>query len=223
MAEFRISLQERYADAFGIVINNLAPRVARIGFGLGGTIYPPILDLPASPRENRDFDLETYSDINPIHPNEPILDFLKFKVINDEDPDNPEALEYVTEIPAAIRFNRTKIMNETVLNRDFVEGIEPGIVVESSGWAPWDITVQGLLINQDNHLAAPKDQLATFQNFLRYHKIYDVICDTTNAINVGQVTVREISFNQMANFLDTISFTLNLRSHVSPAGLIISS
>ena len=215
MAEFRISLQERYADAFGIVINNLAPRVAGIGFGLGGTVYPPILDLPATPEAVADYDPEIFDD--------PVLDFLKFKVINDEDPDNPEALEYVTEIPAAIRFNRAKIINEIVLNRDFVEGIDPGIVVESSGWAPWDITVQGLLINQDNHLVAPKDQLAAFQNFLRYHKIYDIISDTTNAINVGQVTVREISFNQVANWLDTISFTLNLRSHVSPAGLIISN
>lgn len=199
--DYKISLAQRYVDAFGLVVRNTVPRLAEVGIGLGSVYVGELV--------------ETYE-------GDPVLDQITMRVIDDSDPEDPQQLEQVLEVPAVIRYSREKLVNETILNRDFVEGIEPGMVVESSGWSPWNLMIQGFLINSNNHLEAPLNQLADFQDFLRHHKIYDIISDVTNAIDVGQVTIRNKSFSQMANWPDTISFTLTIKSHVSPEALILT-
>ena len=216
MASYHISVQQRYQDIFGLVLRNVGTRVAKVGIGMDGSLYPPtdLLQSSRAPVElpNPYDDLETLETAN----GDPLA-FLAFSR-----PAIGGTQTYALEIPAIIRSRRQKIEKETILNSDYVLGIEPGQVVEVSTWTPWDISVQGMLINPD-HLEYPKIQVEAFQQFFSHHQLYDVESPLTNAIDVTTVRVSgSLDFQTYANYPDTVSYTLNLRSHVSPTGLILN-
>lgn len=219
MAEFRVSLDQRYRGIFGLNIGaNVFSRVAKVGKGLGGAIYPPtgLLQRPARKRAVQKYDDSELERIEHAYEGQAVPDFITLKKVGGDN------AEYAIELPVIIRFTRSKVENLTLLNRDFVEGIEQSMVVETSGWGAWMVTVQGMLINNE-HLNYPKVQLEEFSNFISHHGVFEVQSELTNAINCFQCTVTgSPKFQSHANFLDTVSFSMQLRQHVSPDALVIT-
>ena len=202
MASFQINLADRYNKAFGILIPtsaataavHLAAREANIGLGLG--------TIPYIGKSIEKYEAE-------------ILDIITLEVIND----NSETLTYRLELPAVIRWSRKKRVTKTVLNRDQVSGVDAGEVIESSGWSPWQISIQGLVIS-DNHLTPPYQAVEGFDDFLSWHKVYKVESQLFNALSIENLVILDESFSAVADFPDTMSFTIKAQSHVSPQALI---
>lgn len=107
--------------------------------------------------------------------------------------------------PPMFSFRRSKNLTETnVDNSDIV-------VVERYGTEPYDINWRGLLIDMDTHIF-PLDKMETLHNIFEVNKEWNVSSEILNRIGIKAIYIKDIGFDFVEGYEDTISYTLTTRA-----------
>lgn len=107
--------------------------------------------------------------------------------------------------PLLMGFSQDKSLIETEVNDD-----DP-IVVERWGTKPWDITINGLLIDVDNRVY-PSDEIRRLNQNWKYNGPIKVIGKQFEERDIDSVYFRSINFTSVEGYQDTVQFTINASS-----------
>lgn len=128
---------------------------------------------------------------------------------------NLEPLEFSTVLhgnkgslfapPLLMSFSQEKSLIETEVNDD-----DP-IVIERWNTKPWDITINGLLIDLENRIY-PSDEIRRLNQNWRYNGVVKVIGKQFEEKDIDTIYFKSINFTAVEGYQDTIQFTINASS-----------
>lgn len=107
--------------------------------------------------------------------------------------------------PLLLTFNQEKSLVETEVN-----DADP-IVVERWGTKPWDITMQGVLIDLDNRIY-PSDEIRRLNRNWQYNGVVKVAGVQFEERDIDAVYFKSISFTPVEGYQDTIQVTIQAAS-----------
>lgn len=181
-----IDLAARYAAAFGMM-------------AAGKAIERVFVEKKA----NNDYSFETYPQVSPT------FEYIKMEV------PGLEALEFYNVLhsdtgiyfapPLLMGFSQEKSLIETEVNDD-----DP-VIVERWGTKPWDITINGLLIDLENRVY-PTDEIRRLNQNWKYNGVVKVVGTQFEELDIDSLYFRSISFTRVEGYSDTVQFTINASS-----------
>ena len=117
--------------------------------------------------------------------------------------------------PPMFAFNRSKNIVTTQ-----IDGSD-AVVVESFGLTPWNITIEGILIDIENH-HYPQQQLREFRSMFEENTQYDVLdCELLADLGIDSLYIERVnSLKVVLEFQDTIQYRLTAKS-IKPAEFFI--
>lgn len=181
-----IDLVARYAAAFGMM-------------AAGKAIEKVFIDK----KEKEKYSFQTYpvqeSDFEYVKMIIPDLEPLEFSAVLYGDRGNLFAP------PLLMSFSQEKSLIETEVNDS-----DP-IVIERWNTKPFDITINGLLIDLDNRIY-PSDEIRRLNKNWKYNGIVKVIGKQFEEKDIDSMYFRSISFTPVEGYQDTIQFTMNASS-----------
>lgn len=181
-----IDLISRYAAAFGMM-------------AAGNLIEKVFIEET----ENKNFDFQYYplaeSKVEESELEIPGVDRLKFSAILHGD------REGIFAPPLLLGFSREKSLIETEVNDD-----NP-VVIERWGTKPWDITINGLLIDLDNRVY-PSNEIRRLNQNWQYNGVVKAIGKQFEELDIDTIYFRSISFTRVEGYQDTVQFTINASS-----------
>lgn len=107
--------------------------------------------------------------------------------------------------PLLMGFSQDKSLIETEVNDD-----DP-VVVERWGTKPWEITINGLLIDVDNRVY-PSDEIRRLNQNWKRNVVAKVIGKQFEERDIDSIFFRSISFTAVEGYQDTVQFTINASS-----------
>lgn len=107
--------------------------------------------------------------------------------------------------PLLLGFSQEKSFIEGEVNDD-----DP-VVVERWGMKPWDITINGLLIDLDNRIY-PSDEIRRLNQNWKYHGVVKVIGRQFEEKDIDSLYFRSINFTVVEGYQDTVQFSINASS-----------
>lgn len=187
-----IDFASRFQAAFGFMTGNVAARLIENGFGeviKDGSVF----DMAVYTLDDNSF----FDDV--ILEHDTAGEFLfGFRSINEE---NAE----VFATPPMLSMKRAKRLVITPIDDSDTE------VVERYGTEPWEITWRGLLIDMENH-RFPLDKLEKMNAIFEVNDIWQVHSAILQKVGVTNLYIKDIGFEFVDGFEDTISYTLTTRS-----------
>lgn len=182
-----IDLVARYAAAFGMM-------------AAGKAIEKVFVEKKAQ----NDYSFETFplaqDDLESIEFKIPGLDSLLFNSIL-----TGESGQAVFAPPLLLGFSQEKSLIETEVNDD-----DP-VIVERWGTKPWDITINGLLIDLDNHVY-PSDEIRRLNKNWRHNGVVKVVGTQFEELDIDTIYFRSINFTRVEGYADTVQFSINASS-----------
>lgn len=112
--------------------------------------------------------------------------------------------------PPLMRFKRTKNITVTV-----VDGGDEAEIVENFGVNSWDIDLNGLLVDMDEH-GYPGAKVRQIARFFEINDVIDVACPLLLDMGIRSVYFKEQSFEPVEGFPDTVKYSLTAKS-IKPA------
>ena len=112
--------------------------------------------------------------------------------------------------PPLMRFRRTKNITVTV-----VDGGDEAEIVENFGVNSWDIDLNGLLVDMDEH-GYPGAKVRQIARFFEINDVIDVACPLLLDMGIRSVYFKEQSFEPVEGFPDTVKYSLTAKS-IKPA------
>jgi len=107
--------------------------------------------------------------------------------------------------PLLMSFEQEKSLIETEVNDD-----DP-IVVERWGTKPWNITINGLLIDLE-HRIYPTDEIRKLNQNWKVNGVVKVVGLQFEERDVDTIYFRSISFTAVEGYQDTVQFSINASS-----------
>lgn len=107
--------------------------------------------------------------------------------------------------PLLMSFSQEKSLIETEVNDD-----DP-IIVERWGTKPWDITINGLLIDLENRIY-PSDQIRRLNQNWKYNGVVKVVGTQFEELDIDSIYFRSIDFTRVEGYQDTVQFSINASS-----------
>jgi hypothetical protein len=107
--------------------------------------------------------------------------------------------------PLLLGFSQEKSLIETEVNDD-----DP-IVIERWGTKPWNITINGILIDLNNRVY-PTDEIRRLNKNWQYNGVIKVIGKQFEERDIDSLYFRSINFTAVEGYQDTIQFTINASS-----------
>jgi hypothetical protein len=104
--------------------------------------------------------------------------------------------------PLLMSFSQEKSLVETEVNDD-----DP-VVVERWGTKPWEITINGLLIDLTNRVY-PSDEIRRLNKNWQYNGVVKVVGTQFEEKDIDTVYFKSIDFTAVEGYQDTIQFTIN--------------
>jgi hypothetical protein len=181
-----IDLVARYAAAFGMM-------------AAGKTIEKVFIEKT----ENKDYNFQYF----PLQDGN--IEYVKM-VVPGEDPLEFSAVLHgdrgsIFAPPLLIGFSQEKSLIETEVNDD-----DP-IIIERWGTKPWDITINGILIDLNNRIY-PTDEIRRLNKNWKYNGVVKVIGKQFEEKDIDSLYFRSINFTAVEGYQDTIQFTINASS-----------
>lgn len=181
-----IDLAARYAAAFGMM-------------AAGKAIDRVFVDKTVS----NDYSFEVYpqlsSNFEYVKMEIPGLDPLSFFDVLVGDPG------ILFAPPLLMGFSQEKSLIETEVNDD-----DP-IIVERWGTKPWDITINGLLIDLNNRIY-PTDEIRRLNQNWKYNGVVKVVGTQFEELDIDSIYFRSINFTRVEGYQDTVQFSINASS-----------
>ncbi len=185
MANITIDLVSRYTAAFGLM-------------DAGNLIEKVFLE-----KEKDNYKFLTYPSIdNKFEKTKleiPGLDSLEFSSVLHGDRGS------IFSPPLLLGFSQEKSIIETEVNDD-----DP-VVIERWGTKPWDITMNGLLIDLENRVY-PSDEIRRLNKNWKYNGVVKAIGMQFEELDIDSVYFRSISFSRVEGYQDTVQFSINASS-----------
>lgn len=118
-----------------------------------------------------------------------------------------EKAEGVLAPPPMLSFQRCKQIVTTN-----VDGSD-AVVVESFGAKPWEITIDGILVDTEEH-HYPQEQLRKFRELFEVNAMFDVLdCEVLDDIGVRSLYIENLeSLNFVEGYQDTVKYKLKAKS-----------
>ncbi len=205
MGIYKVDLLTRYQNAFGFLAKNVTSRVLK-GVGISSTgIYA---NVDTFGDDNTEFDEITlsYKDLELkfgslpfLGGNHGILEDI-FELFSKEN-----TFENIFAPPPMLSFTRQKNIKETP-----IDGSD-GVVVENYGMQPWNIKMQGIVIDMEEH-QYPKEQIKQLTQLFEIPDRIDVVGDTFADKGIDTIYFTSISIDGVEGFPDTQKYTLQARS-----------
>lgn len=107
--------------------------------------------------------------------------------------------------PLLMSFSQEKSLIETEVNDD-----DP-IVIERWNTKPWDITINGLLIDLQNRIY-PTDEIRRLNQNWKYNGVVKVVGTQFEELDIDSIYFRYISFTRVQGYADTVQFSINASS-----------
>lgn len=107
--------------------------------------------------------------------------------------------------PLLMNFSQEKSLIETEVSDD-----DP-IVIERWGTRPWDITINGLLIDLTNRIY-PSDEIRRLNQNWKYQGVVKVIGVQFEELDIDSIYFRSVNFTRVEGYQDTVQFTMNASS-----------
>ncbi|URC13945.1 DUF6046 domain-containing protein [Flavobacterium sp. B183] len=181
-----IDLVARYAAAFGMM-------------AAGKAIEKVFVDKT----DQKKYSFQTYplqeSNVEYVKMVVPNLEPLEFSAILHGDKGNLFAP------PLLVGFTQEKSLIETEVNDD-----DP-VVIERWNTKPWDITMNGLLIDLNNRVY-PSDEVRRLNQNWRYNGVVKVVGKQFEERDIDSLYFKSISFTAVEGYQDTVQFTINASS-----------
>jgi hypothetical protein len=178
-----IDLVSRYAAAFGMM-------------AAGKAIDKVFIDKP----ENKDYNFQYFplqdGNVEYVKMVVPGGDPLEFSSVLHGDRGN------IFAPPLLLGFSQEKSLIETEVNDD-----DP-IIIERWGTKPWDITINGILIDLNNRIY-PTDEIRRLNKNWQYNGVIKVIGKQFEERDIDSLYFRSINFTAVEGYQDTIQFTIN--------------
>lgn len=112
--------------------------------------------------------------------------------------------------PPLMRFRRTKNITVTV-----IDGGNEAEVVENFGVNSWDIELNGLVVDMDEH-GYPGEKVKQLAEFFEINDVIDVACPLLLDLGIKSIYFREQGFEPLEEFPDTVKYSLVAKS-IKPA------
>lgn len=184
-----------------ITINLVARYAAAFGMMAAGKAIEKVF---VEKKGQNDYGFETFplaqDDLEYIQFQIPGLDVLTFNSIltgNNGD--------VVFAPPLLMGFSQEKSLIETEVNDD-----DP-VIVERWGTKPLDITINGLLIDLDNHVY-PSDEIRRLNQNWKYNGVVKVVGTQFEELDIDSIYFRSINFTRVEGYSDTVQFSINASS-----------
>jgi len=180
----------RFENAFGFMAGNVAAKLLEQGFG-------------EVVKDESGFDLAVYTLDKSTAFDEVLLysdkeEYLfAYKSISDD-------YKGVFATPPMLSFRCAKKLVITPIDNSDVE------VVERYGTEPWEISWRGLLIDMENH-EFPLEKMRQLAQIFKKNAAWNVASEILQAVDVEAIYIKDISFDFVEGFEDTISYTLTTR------------
>lgn len=107
--------------------------------------------------------------------------------------------------PVIIDFRREKDLVETETNGD------DSVIVERWGTRPWEISMQGILIDVENR-QYPTDQVRKLHRIFKYNNVVEVVGVLFEEKDIDTIYFRDIQITPMEGYSDTVQFSLTASS-----------
>lgn len=201
MSKYVIDISERFVAGFGFVSKNIAPRLLDVGFN-GKFMYG---NIDVYDESSSTFD-ELYLSGNGFNIKFGAMPFLSgnFGMLSGIINQN-EVEGNVFAPPPMVKFDRSKNIKTTEITESDVE------VVENFGNKSWDIKIQGILVDMENH-AYPSQWIKTLNKVFEINKPYEVASDIFADHGIEWMYFTKISTSGIQGFEDTWKFTLTAKS-----------
>lgn len=201
MGTYIIDISERFVAGFGFVAKNITPRLLNAGFN-GNFMYNNI-DL--FEKSSKTFD-ELYLTGNGFNIKFGAMPFLSGNFGMLSGIINQNKVEgNVFAPPPMISFNRSKNIKTTEITDSDVE------VIENFGNKSWEIKIEGLLIDMENH-AYPSQWIKTLNKVFEINKPFEVASDIFADHGIEWIYFTDIQSSGIVGFEDTWKFQLSARS-----------
>ncbi len=182
----RIDLVSRYAAAFGMM-----------AAGKG------IEKVFVEKKSEKDYGFETYPFVDSG------VEYSKFEIPGLEPLEFDAILHgdkgFIFAPPLLLGFSQEKSLIETEVNDD-----NP-IVIERWGTKPWDININGLLIDLENRVY-PSFEIRRLNQNWKYNGVVKAIGKQFEELDIDTIYFRSISFTRVEGYQDTVQFTINASS-----------
>lgn len=193
-----------FSDVTAFPKNITIDLVARYGAAFGMMAAGKAIEkVFVEKRQDQDYSFETF----PLQ--ESNVEYVKMVI------PNLEPLEFSAVLhgdrgalfapPLLMTFSQEKSLIETEVNDD-----DP-IVVERWGTKPWDININGLLIDLNNRIY-PTDEIRRLNQNWKYNGVVKVIGKQFEEKDIDSLYFRSINFTGVEGYQDTIQFTINASS-----------
>lgn len=178
-----INLAERYAAAFGMLAVGKAAQ-----------------QLFVEKINDKDYNLELY-------PQQAAnIEYVKFSIPDQEPLEFSEVMNLensnVFAPPLLISFLQAKSLIKTEVNDD-----DP-IVIERWGMQPWEIKINGILIDLDNRIY-PSDEIRKLNQAWKHKGVVEVVGRQFEEKDIDAIVFESIDFTPIEGFQDTIQFTIS--------------
>lgn len=181
-----IDLVARYAAAFGMM-------------AAGKAIEKVFIDK----KEKEKYSFQTYplqeSDFEYVKMVIPDLEPLEFSAVLYGDRGSLFAPPLLMSFPQEKSFIETEVCDDDM------------IIIERWGTKPWDITINGLLIDLENRIY-PSDEIRRLNKNWKYNGIVKVIGKQFEEKDIDSLYFRSINFTPVEGYQDTIQFSINASS-----------
>ncbi len=107
--------------------------------------------------------------------------------------------------PPMLSLKRAKKLVITPIDNSDIE------VVERYGTEPWEIAWRGLLIDMENH-EFPIDKMEALNKIFEANREWTVASEILRKVGVDSIYIKDISFDFVEGFEDTISYTMTTRA-----------
>jgi hypothetical protein len=107
--------------------------------------------------------------------------------------------------PPMMSLKRAKKLTITPIDNSDIE------VVERYATEPYEITWRGLLIDMENH-EFPLEKMEQLNKIFEFNDVWNVASEILQAVGVESVFIKDISFDFVEGYEDTISYVMTTRA-----------
>jgi hypothetical protein len=116
-----------------------------------------------------------------------------------------EEYSNVFATPPMLSLKRSKKLVITPIDNSDIE------VVERYATEPYEITWRGLLIDMENH-EFPLEKMETLNKIFEVNGVWNVASELLQAVGVEAIYIKDISFDFVEGYEDTISYNMTTRA-----------